>query len=200
MLRRLRPFHRDQRGVSAVEFAFIAPVLVIIYMGLVELCQALMAERRSSHATSSVADLITQDQTITTTELQDVFTIADSIMAPMNTASLKMCAGSISSNATTGALSVDWSQNSAGGAPSVTCSSVPADFPTQQVNGATKPFINPGESVVISRAEYTYTSMMTNSTLFKAPVVFKEVFYLRPRKSNTVTCTVGSTPTLCGKQ
>jgi Flp pilus assembly protein TadG len=57
MTPRLRPhprkkglsgFWRDRRGVSAVEFALIAPVLVIFYCGLAELTQAMMAQRRSA--------------------------------------------------------------------------------------------------------------------------------------------------------
>ena len=41
-------FFRDRRGVAAVEFAFVAPVLILIYMGLAEVTMALMAERRGS--------------------------------------------------------------------------------------------------------------------------------------------------------
>ncbi len=40
-------FRRDQRGVSAVEFAFIAPVLILFYFGLAEYTQALMAQRKT---------------------------------------------------------------------------------------------------------------------------------------------------------
>ena len=39
-------FWRDRRGAAAVEFAFIAPVLIIMYCGLAELSQAMMAQHR----------------------------------------------------------------------------------------------------------------------------------------------------------
>lgn len=197
MLNRLKSFGRDQRGVSAVEFAFIAPLMILIYVGLVQLCQALLTERRASHAAASVADLITQDQSVSSTEIQDIFTIGNSIMAPLSAASLKLCAASITSDATTGALKVAWYANSSNGTPSTGCSSVPSDFPQQQVNGVSKPFINPGESVVLTRGEYTYTSIFTSSALFPSPVVFKEAFYLRPRKSTCVSYTTGTTTVGC---
>jgi Flp pilus assembly protein TadG len=46
MTRRLSRFWRDRRGVSAVEFALIAPVLMIFYFGMAELTEAMMAQRR----------------------------------------------------------------------------------------------------------------------------------------------------------
>jgi Flp pilus assembly protein TadG len=195
MLSRLRCFRRDDRGVSALEFALIAPVMILIYVSMVELCQGLLAERRASHATAAVGDLITQDQSVTTDELQDIFSIGNSIMMPMSAATLKMCVASIKADDVTGALTVVWSQNSPNGAPTGGCKSVPASFPTDATTG--KPIIGAGDSVVLSRAEYTYSTMFTKSKLFSGPIVFKEVFFLRPRKSTTVACTVGSTTTNC---
>jgi hypothetical protein len=40
--------------------------------------------------------------------------------------------------------------------------------------------------VIMAEVQYTYTSPM--SYLFKAPVNFDQVFYLRPRQSASVTC------------
>jgi Flp pilus assembly protein TadG len=198
MLRRMRPFGRDQRGVSAVEFALIAPVMILIYVGLVELCQGLLAERRASHAASSVGDLITQDQSVTATELQDIFAIGNSVMAPLNPATLKICSASISVDPSTGGLKVNWNASStAAGTMTRDCSSVPADFPQQTVNGVSKPFINAGESIILTRAEYTYTSIFTGSTFLTGPIVFKEAFYLRPRKSTCVAYVNGTTTLSC---
>ena len=41
-----RRFLGDRRGVSAIEFAFIAPVMILMYFGVAELTQGMMAERR----------------------------------------------------------------------------------------------------------------------------------------------------------
>jgi Flp pilus assembly protein TadG len=54
----------DVRGVSAVEFALIAPVMILFYAGMVDLCQGYMALKRTSHA-SAVADLASQSRSMT---------------------------------------------------------------------------------------------------------------------------------------
>ena len=45
MMRGLIPrLARDQRGVSAIEIALIAPMLITFYMGVTEMCQGFMAQ------------------------------------------------------------------------------------------------------------------------------------------------------------
>jgi len=69
MLSRKRPglkaFGRDQRGLAAVEFALIAPAMILLYCGLVEVCQAIIASRKTDHVASAVADLVTQADAVT---------------------------------------------------------------------------------------------------------------------------------------
>ena len=60
-------FRKDRRGVAAVEFALIAPAMVLLYCGLVELCQAVIAERKANHVASAIGDLVTQAETVSTT-------------------------------------------------------------------------------------------------------------------------------------
>ncbi|MCC7266817.1 MAG: pilus assembly protein, partial [Caulobacteraceae bacterium] len=43
----LKNLFKDIRGVSAIEFAFVAPVMILFYLGMAELTMGLMAERRS---------------------------------------------------------------------------------------------------------------------------------------------------------
>ena len=43
VLARLKRLRRDERGVSAVEFALIAPVMILFYFGLAEVTQVMIA-------------------------------------------------------------------------------------------------------------------------------------------------------------
>ncbi|OYX13649.1 MAG: pilus assembly protein TadE, partial [Brevundimonas diminuta] len=81
-IRPLRRLLRDRRGVSAVEFALIAPVMITIYFGLIEFSQGYMAERRASHVASMVADLVAQSGGTNIEDLNGVFAIGDMIMRP----------------------------------------------------------------------------------------------------------------------
>ena len=75
-LRRLR---RDRRGVSAVEFALIAPVMMLMYFGMTELSQSMMAQRKADHIASSIGDLVAQSKSIDDTTMGDLFKIGNTI-------------------------------------------------------------------------------------------------------------------------
>ena len=49
---------RDTRGLSAVEFALLAPVMISLYFGVAEVGQAFMVQKRQAHVASMVADLV----------------------------------------------------------------------------------------------------------------------------------------------
>ena len=72
-------FWRDRRGAAAVEFAFIAPVLIIMYCGLAELSQAMMAQRRASNVASTIGDLVAQSTQTGPTMIGDIFNIGNTI-------------------------------------------------------------------------------------------------------------------------
>lgn len=173
LFRRLR---RDQRGVSAVEFALIAPALIAFYFGLAELTQAMMAERRASHAASSIGDLIAQSTQVTDANLTDIFSIGNTIMSPFPTTTLKMRVTSIVADSNK-VPKVEWSKGSgltANGAGNT------MTVPTGLITAA-------GESVIKSEVQYSYDSPV--DYFVPNAVTFTKTFYLRPRKSDKVTKT-----------
>jgi Flp pilus assembly protein TadG len=185
LLRGLRAFRRDRRGVSAVEFALIAPFMIMTYFGLDELAQGMMAQRRVSHAASAVGDLVAQSETLTNTGKDDVFAAATNIVAPFSTTTLKLRVTSITGNAS-GNPRVDWSDGMTGLAAYAHCATVPG-LPTGLVSAA-------GENVIMAEATYTYTSPVAK--ILPSGLVFNEKFFLRPRKVTKVART-GETTTAC---
>ena len=109
MITLLKRLGRDRRGVSAVEFALIAPAMIAFYFGLAEITQALLAERRTGHAASAIGDLVAQSSTVSNADLTDIFQVATTIMQPYPTESLKIRVTSVKANAA-GATSVAWSR------------------------------------------------------------------------------------------
>ena len=55
---------RDQRGVSAVEFAMLLPLMITLYLGVVEISQAVGIDRKVTLTTRTVADLASQVKSI----------------------------------------------------------------------------------------------------------------------------------------
>src|SRR5262245_44457481 len=62
--RRLQRLAHDQRGVSAVEFAMLLPLMLTLYLGAVEISQAVAVDRKVTLAARSVADLVAQVTTV----------------------------------------------------------------------------------------------------------------------------------------
>jgi len=174
----LKRLAKDRRGVSAVEFALIAPAMIAFYFGMAEITQALLAERRAGHAASAVGDLVAQSSQISNGEITDVFSVARTIMLPFNSdvSKLKMRVSSLTADSK-GVAKVDWSNGEGLTAlgKDQTVTDVPAGLMTS------------GQSVVMSEVTYSYTSPVT----FFMPnaVTFSRKFYLRPRKSDKVTRT-----------
>src|SRR4051812_23308882 len=66
-------FGADRRGVAAIEFALLLPVMILLYFGSAEFVNAFSAQRRISHIAASIADITAQDRTISTAQLNDLF-------------------------------------------------------------------------------------------------------------------------------
>lgn len=172
-LRRLRS---DRRGAAAIEFALIAPVAILLYAGFSELTMAMMAERRAAHAASVVADLVAQEQTVSTADMTDIFNIGNAIMVPFASAPLRLRVTSVVADVN-GVPKVSWSQGHGLGA--LTAGATVAGFPPT--------LLAPGDSVIEADVQYAYTSPL-QMTLPTA-LTFSNSFYLRPRRSNSVALT-----------
>ena len=168
-------FWRSRRGATAVEFALIAPVLIVMYCGMAELTQAMMAQRRLSNITSAIGDLVAQGTQTGPTKMADIFKIAATIMAPFPTTSLTMCIASISSDAT-GKDTVTWSQ--ASGTMS-SCPAANAVLTTVDVG-----VLPASQTVIMAKATYLYTSPI--KFVLPTTLTFTRTYYLRPRKADAV--------------
>ena len=70
-----------REGVSAVEFAFIAPVLLTMFMASVELPRAFSTGKRLQMGASTMADLISRNDFAS---LSDVYSAAQAVATPYN--------------------------------------------------------------------------------------------------------------------
>ncbi|MEC7795788.1 MAG: TadE/TadG family type IV pilus assembly protein [Pseudomonadota bacterium] len=177
----IRRLARDETGVSAVEFALIAPVMILFYAGMVDLCQGYMAVRRTSHVAASVADLTAQSRDITKADIDNVFLVGPSIMAPFAPASLEQRVSSVSRDTTT-KYTVNWSRSWAAsggsGALSGRLTVADADIPAD--------LLPVGSSIIIAEARYTYASPFQR---FLPSASFTRRAYLNPREVTQIACT-----------
>lgn len=83
--RSLRHFLADTRGLGAVEFALIFPLMLVLYFGAFEITQMLTADRRTTSVAYTAADLVAQAASISNGEMNDVFAASSAIMKPFST-------------------------------------------------------------------------------------------------------------------
>src|SRR5690606_4302388 len=163
----------DERGVSAVEFALIAPLLIFFYMGLAELCQGYMAQKRMGHASAMVADLVAQEESVTAAEVDDIFQIGRLVMQPFSSDTLRQRVSSVTR--VNGVARVDWSRG--GGMDALEPGStvtLPQDL------------IGNGESVIMSEATYDYDSLA--DYFLEGMTLFQHRYFLRPRVTERTAC------------
>jgi Flp pilus assembly protein TadG len=171
----------DKRAVSAIEFAFLAPIMIMMYVGAAELGNALTINRRTSAVTSTAADLVAQVKSVAPSDLQDIGSAATSVMAPYPTTPLKIVLSSVVADENNIGL-VTWSYATNGGTPRACGSNYPVPAGLTQ----------PNSSVIVAEVSYAFQPM-TNLTVFGAPIAYdmNRTFYARPRRSLQVTKTDG---------
>ncbi len=91
VLQRLASLARDRRGIGAVEFALLAPLLLMLYIGAFEITVGLSVSKRATRAAGAVADLVTQqDKPVDKTFLTTMSDVADAIFVPYSTSNLTL--------------------------------------------------------------------------------------------------------------
>jgi Flp pilus assembly protein TadG len=171
----VRRLFADRRAAIAVEFAMLAPVLIVFYFGAAELSEGYLANRRVAQAASEVGDLVAAMTSVTPSQVSDYFAAGDAIVAPFPTARLSQRVSSVTVDAS-GAATVLWSQ--ASGAFSARAAGSSVSLPSG-VAGA-------NQSVVMSESNYVWTSNI--GLFFKTPLTWDSIYYFEPRNSAQVTC------------
>jgi Flp pilus assembly protein TadG len=173
VLRRLSGFARDARGVSAVEFALVLPLMLTLYLGGVEVSQGVSIDRKVTLTARTVADLVAQVASIDTAGINAALGAATAIMAPYpdKDAAVTVSVVDIDSK---GNAKVKWSSTKNGTARAVGSSvTLPAALNT------------PSTSLVLGEASYKYQPSI--GYVVTGSMNLSNQIYMRPRLSETVT-------------
>ena len=106
--RQISALRRDRKGVSAVEFAMVLPLMITLYIGAVEISQGVAIQRKVTLATRTVADLASQATSINNTDASNLAKAAQAIVSPFPDGPLKGSVSAVNIDAN-GIARVAWS-------------------------------------------------------------------------------------------
>lgn len=169
-------FLRDVEAMAAIEMAFIFPVMVTLYVGLVDVTNLVSINRRVTLTASTLADLVTQlDTTTTRSEIDGIFESARSIFEPhpvdgisLNLYTFKLDGGS---------AELRWHHGNG-----ASCGSTPAG------SAEMESLMEDGNDVVVARVCYDHPAII-GSFLGSGDFEIDDELMLRPRQSSTLACT-----------
>jgi len=167
--RSLSSFVRDTAGISAVEFALIAPLMITLYLGACELCNLLLADRKVTNVTAATTDLVAQEMSISNNEMTDIFTASSAIMEPYDLSTLKIVVSSVVMDAG-GNTTVAWSDGYQTNARAVGSAFT---LPTGLVSS--------GGSVIVTEVSYVYSSPVQE--IWPGGFAVHDTFYQKPRRT-----------------
>ena len=175
-----RRLGHDRRGVSAIEFAIILPVILLMLAGTVDIGQALMVDRKMNQIAATAADIVAQKPSWTSSTLDAILSGTATIIQPYGNTNLTILVTVVnvdSSKDTT----VAWSR--AYHTTTVAAGSAP---PMPLATTITKS----GVQMVVAKATY---SLQTPFASFLRPLIgissysYTRYGINRPRMSDTIT-------------
>jgi Flp pilus assembly protein TadG len=191
-----RDFVSDRRGIAAIEFAFILPLMLVVFFGVVEFSAGLASARKVTLTASSLADLTSEMQAsgnvapIADSDFQNMFNSGVSIMNPY------LQGGATSVTAEIDELYVDtsfnvtysWSKMASAGPTSSTATFVASPHsPGDPFTGLPSALKVAKTYVIYARVSYTYQPTFDYGGLMSmAGVNLSDVAYSRPRQATCI--------------
>lgn len=184
-------FGADRRGIAAIEFAFIVPLLLVMYFVTMEASQAIETSKKVSRIGSMVADLVTQQNTITKADLDAIMKIGNSTLKPYNRSDPKIVITAIEvTTDTTPKVQVVWSRKLLNGATSPDAAKTSTTTIPTALNVK-------GTFLIRVESDLAYEPIITWAADSKerlgltsafSHISMSETYYLRPRRSTTIPC------------
>jgi Flp pilus assembly protein TadG len=179
--KRRRPFWRDTQGTAAVEFGFLAPLLLLMLLATIETARAVSNNRHFASAVATAGDLVAREEYLGTssagakTNLDSMMLSIKHMMQPYDATSLKLGVYSVRASSTNAAdTKVLWSYSYNG-------MQVPADCASYSLPAN---IVGKGGSVIVVDAIYTFKPLFGDFVPgISGAMTWKNKSYHSPRNS-----------------
>ena len=165
---------RDARGIAAMEFALILPMLLMFSVGTIEYSRLILLTQKLQSGSFILADLTARDKTLSEDQLANIFLAIDNIIQPFDFAGDgKAIVTSIGVDASNNVV-VNWQRDGSG-------SLVASSQVGSEAEGATLPDdldIVQGETVIAAEVFYSFQPLFGIGV---SPRVIRKVAFFKPR-------------------
>jgi Flp pilus assembly protein TadG len=163
---------RDKRGVSAVEFALLAPFMIALYLGCVEISDAVSADRKVSLTSAALANLAAQVTTISSSDMSNILDASTAIIAPYASANLGLKVSCLKMDST-GKATVQW-----GASRNTTARAAGSAYTFGSSNTA---LAVPSSYLILAEVSYSYVPTIGNS--LTGTLTLSDQMFMSPRIS-----------------
>jgi Flp pilus assembly protein TadG len=166
-----KAFRRKDDGLALTEFALVFPIMIFMFIGLVEFGEAFTVNRKINTAAGTVSDLVSQESMVNCAQLQDVSTIATEIIKPYRTAPFTLRIISVVADENN-QPKVSWTYPEGALAAGSNYTNLPNTGMTE-----------PNSSLIIAETSYAFTPSVG---YFIGSITLNGVGYFRPRLTPSV--------------
>jgi len=186
-----RRFIASRRGVAAVEFAIIMPVLLILFLSSFDVGNAIIIYLKVRAATYELAAITNQYATgstgqISTTTMTSITSAVSTVLAPYSSTPTKITISQIKATSKT-AATVSWSYTVNGTKLSGSYTGLPSNMAKNSCNNTYPCYF------ILSQVSYTYTPMF--GSYMTGPLTLSDSLLVTPRSSKCIQ--YNSTPSSC---
>ena len=173
LIARIVSFARDRRGVSAIEFAMLLPVMVTLYLGVVEVSRGVAIDRKVTLTTRTMADLASRVTSINNADMTNMLNATSAVIAPYDQSMVKVVLSAVNIDAN-GIAKIGWSDTLHGSARAVGSTvAMPSVLAV------------PNTTLIWSEVSYNYNP--TFGYVLTGNMNLNDQIYMRPRLSDTIT-------------
>lgn len=195
----------DEKGVAALEFAIMMPLLLLVYAGAVDVTRGVIASRKLNQLSRTVSDLVSQQPSstaLTPATISSIFAASSAIMNQYGTSSLTLTVSAvdIQYNTTTKSCCnalVRWSYTQNGtlracstsgltqvaNGVTATSTNIPSALVTANVNAGYGYSATNSSYLIVTDASFTYTPIFQQATSWFASAISKTTWMV-PRATS----------------
>lgn len=180
MFQLLKTFLKDNKAVSMIEFAFVLPILILLFFGIVDVSRYYQFYQKLDNANYTMANLVNQNLQISLNDIDIYYKIIPILLEPFETDDLQVIVTDVERKLGSNVTRIRWQVNKG----LTSNKSSIGSSPGQSVSIKDMP-LEEGDQIIVTEIFLKF-KFLFNTKQFSSMIGFDgapihRVFYSRPR-------------------